>query len=240
MLYIRLKQRTASLFKLAELAVATRRMVHDISTPLNVILLNIHQVNIHDLKKTSSAVIRAQYCAESMTKFVGSVKEKIENQENRTWFPLKETLETAKKICETDRIHIRIIGYENSILYGNESKLLQAVVNIVQNSVDSYDDRKGRIQIKAVLQNNHLELMVSDRGKGMDREMIENLGNFTTKTDTLLNGVGYEAAKEITQRDFNGDIRTKSTKGRGTKTTMQIKVPIRLDSDLPRQPQRLP
>jgi signal transduction histidine kinase len=240
MLDTRIKQRTEALLRLADLGTAAQRLVHDIATPLNTILMNVSQITPGNIKMAQKAIRRAQIGVQTMTSYVEEVRNKIRNQDNRTWFKISKVIETTKHICEMDKIKVIFSCVEELELYGNESKLLQILVNITQNSVEAYEANKGVVHIKARCTTKGLVITIVDKGKGIDPELLANLGSFTTKDDHVLNGIGYHAAVEIVENDFSGKLITKNTTGKGTKTTIQIGNPVRTGSDLAHQPVLLP
>jgi PAS domain S-box-containing protein len=104
-------------------------------------------------------------------------------------------------------------------------QLAQVFINILMNAVDSLDGKPGSIWIQSRIDDEVVEVVVKDTGKGIapdDREKIFE-PFFTTKAVGKGTGLGLWVSYGIVQ-SFGGDIEVDSDLGRGS--TFRISLPI--------------
>ncbi|HPR84330.1 MAG TPA: ATP-binding protein, partial [Candidatus Paceibacterota bacterium] len=109
-------------------------------------------------------------------------------------------------------------------LISGESKLHQVILNILINAAQAIKD-KGTIKINTKIENNTLEIIISDTGCGIPEENIDKILDpfFTTKEPGKGTGLGLSITYNILQ-EINGNISFKSKKEKGT--TVTIKLPL--------------
>jgi PAS domain S-box-containing protein len=104
-------------------------------------------------------------------------------------------------------------------------QLAQVFINILMNAVDSLDGKPGSIWIQSRIDDEVVEVLVKDTGKGIapdDREKIFE-PFFTTKAVGKGTGLGLWVSYGIVE-SFGGDIEVDSDLGRGS--TFRILLPI--------------
>lgn len=101
-------------------------------------------------------------------------------------------------------------------------KLKRAFVNIIKNAVDAMTEG-GTLTIKSKKSNGNLEMVFSDTGIGMSKEIMEKLWTplLTTKAKGI--GLGLPICKRIIEA-HGGEISVKSILGKGT--TLTVTIPI--------------
>ena len=109
----------------------------------------------------------------------------------------------------------------------NRARLLQALINILVNAVEACDDvgRPGRIEMTAERRaGGHVALSVSDNGRGMDEEALEDCARLysTGRRDGM--GFGLPLAKKIVEIDHHGTLAIESAEGTGTTVTMVLPI----------------
>jgi hypothetical protein len=89
------------------------------------------------------------------------------------------------------------------------------ILDVAENSITA-GANKIRIEIVEDVKANLLTVEISDNGKGMDRELLENACDpfYTTRTTRRV-GLGIPLLAQ-SARESNGDISVKSKKGEGT------------------------
>jgi len=110
----------------------------------------------------------------------------------------------------------------------DRGQLQQVFLNIVTNAFYAVED-KGKINISAIQINDQfVEITVSDNGMGISKENLENIFEpfFTTK-GKYGTGLGLSITYGIVEK-LGGDITVKSTLGEGTR--FKIQLPIKLTS----------
>jgi signal transduction histidine kinase len=109
---------------------------------------------------------------------------------------------------------------ENLYFYGNSSKLKQAFINIIKNSIEAIA-MNGLIEIKAAAENGEVLFHVSDNGEGMEAEEIAKLGEPYFSTKTKGTGLGLMVTFRIIDA-MKGTIEFHSTKGKGTEIIIRF------------------
>ncbi|TFE19591.1 sensor histidine kinase [Cohnella luojiensis] len=119
---------------------------------------------------------------------------------------------------------------ENLYFHGNSSKLKQALINIIKNSIEAIG-KEGLIEIKAASEEGDAVIRISDNGEGMDEEQIVNLGVPYFSTKTKGTGLGMMVTFRIIEV-MKGTIKIHSTKGKGTEFLIRFPLVVK-DKVLP-------
>jgi two-component system sensor histidine kinase AtoS len=99
---------------------------------------------------------------------------------------------------------------------------LQSVVyNLLTNALESVGEKEGRVELKTLWDPDKKEvrLIISDDGRGMDRNMLEHLFQpfFTTKETGT--GLGLYLARQI-MNEHSGEISVRSEPGKGARVEL--------------------
>ncbi|MBI9075902.1 MAG: GAF domain-containing protein [Desulfatibacillum sp.] len=107
-------------------------------------------------------------------------------------------------------------------VYGNRSELGQVFMNLCTNARDAMP-AGGRLDIRASLTLEGVQIIVSDTGQGMDMETSQAIFKpfFTTKEPGKGTGLGLSTAHAIV-KDHGGEIRVNSKVGKGTTFTVLL------------------
>lgn len=132
-----------------------------------------------------------------------------------------------KKIGGEINVNIR----EEIILYGIESKLHQAINNLVQNAILTYEERnlRGNVDITVTKdKNNFINISVSDTAGGLPKKIQKGIfKEMLTTRGAKGTGLGLFFTSKNIQVDFNGTIDFDTEEGKGT--TFYIKIPLNND-----------
>jgi two-component system sporulation sensor kinase B len=113
---------------------------------------------------------------------------------------------------------------ENLYFYGNSSKLKQAFINIIKNSIEAIG-MDGLIEIKAIAEKGEVVVQVADNGEGMEEEEIVKLGVPYFSTKTKGTGLGLMVTFRIIE-GMKGTIEFHSTKGKGTEIIIRFPLVV--------------
>jgi signal transduction histidine kinase len=88
------------------------------------------------------------------------------------------------------------------------------LINLIDNSVDA-SDSAAYVLISAAIKNNKIEIIIKDKGAGMDRETLASLFTpfYTTKGEGT--GLGMPISRKVIET-HNGSVEIKSKQGVGT------------------------
>jgi len=107
---------------------------------------------------------------------------------------------------------------------GDPIRLQQVFVNIIDNAI-KYTPENGSIVIDASVNGGHIEIMISDNGKGIPAEDLDHVKQkfFKAKNSTRGSGIGLAVANEIIE-NHGGLLDIASTEHVGT--TVSINLPV--------------
>ena len=157
----------------------------------------------------------AQYLSKTIDDFRNFFKtNNIESDIN-----IKNVLEKTLKLTNAQfkanqiDLHQDIIDYT---IYGVENELMQALINILNNSKDILITKEytKQISIKTYKENDKGILEISDNGGGIDDEILEKVFEpyFTTKHQSQGTGIGLYMTEEIIQKHFQASLSMKNKK----------------------------
>jgi two-component system, NtrC family, sensor kinase len=100
---------------------------------------------------------------------------------------------------------------------GDASRLEQVFLNLFINAADAMKEKVGRLGITTLESADRIKVVVTDTGKGIDREHLPHIFEpfFTTKDPGQGTGLGLSIAYGLIQK-HGGSIDVESTPGKGT------------------------
>ncbi len=101
--------------------------------------------------------------------------------------------------------------------------IMQVILNLLLNSVESLKNKSGKITIRTVLEKDRIEIIIRDDGKGIPRENLYRIFEpfFTTKPAFAGAGLGLWGSYGIV-RNIGGDILVESNIDAGSKFTVLL------------------
>ncbi|MBF0417717.1 MAG: sensor histidine kinase [Magnetococcales bacterium] len=107
----------------------------------------------------------------------------------------------------------------------NRHLLLQALTNIIQNSMEAYagTQRAAEIAVAAIACNGaRIQMTITDYGCGMSEEAVGDAFQLFATSKPHGTGFGLTMAKKIIESDHGGSVLLESAKGRGTKVIITL------------------
>lgn len=224
-----------ALEKLKVISTLTSGIVHDINNVLTTI------VGYTDILLSDDSCINCREEIETIKKIAldgaevaKRVKEFVKtNDETKKAFNISETIQTSIMITKPiwfnqaqiqgKSITVEYINRLPIFIYGNESELREALINLIINSIDAIE-KSGLIQIETYINVNKGIITIKDNGIGMTEDVKNKIFTpfFTTKQEKG-SGLGlsnsYKAINEM-----GGQIEVQSTLGIGSE--FKITFPI--------------
>ena len=107
------------------------------------------------------------------------------------------------------------------------SDIKTAVSEAVTNSIiHGYDDEDGIVKIEAKIFANNIEIVISDRGKGIENVEMAMRPLYTSKPDLERSGMGFTIMES-----FMDEVKVESAIGFGTKVIMKKKIESKEDDE---------
>lgn len=220
--------------KQAAIGVLAAGIAHEIGNPLSSIS---SLVQLHIRRETDPNILKTMGQISNhvsrITKIINSLVDFARPRQNeKQTVSIDTLLKFAVKIATFTRNARRVdivTDIDESLpqIVGSPADILQAIVNVVINSIDAVSDNDGKINISSKRVNGSLLVEVSDNGIGIAEEHKKKVFQpfFTTKEVGAGAGLGLAVSDRLV-RSLGGSINIKSQKGKGTQVS--ILLPIQL------------
>ncbi len=217
-----------------------RRVAHEIKNPLTPIALSAERIQRHLAKgvapdEASRSVIRA--CAETIGNAVETVRALVDEFSVLARFPashpqpasLNNLVESALTMFNGRLEGIRVqtdLSADLPSVMADPEAIKRAIANLVDNAAEATQDaivREITISTSAVASRDVVELVVSDTGHGVSREMKERLFLPYFSTKQRGTGLGLAIVSRIVE-DHHGSIRVEENKPVGSRFVVELPV----------------
>ena len=170
--------------------------------------------------RIESAVKKGARLVEDLLQF--SRKELIKEYKRFNLSELIREMHQQIEISFDKNIDIQIHVPDSISVLGMPSELTQALMNLCANARDAMPDG-GVLRIEAKEGENNVIVMISDTGRGMDKEVREKCFDpfFTTKGIGKGTGLGLSTTYGIV-KDHEGDIHVYSEPNKGTRVELHL------------------
>ncbi|MBI5376612.1 MAG: GAF domain-containing protein [Candidatus Schekmanbacteria bacterium] len=230
--------------KLSSLGTMVSGIAHELNNPLSGILgfseLLLGEKFLHDKIKNKIKTIHTQ--AERAAKIVEGLlsfsKQKAAEKSlldiNRT---VEDTLELINYGLKESKVIVRKhLGNNLPLIYGDKNQIIQVIINVINNSVQSLLKKGGEgfIKISSSLELHHdsnsdkkkkeIRIDIEDSGIGIEKNHLIQIFDpfFTTSPTGEGTGLGLSISYGII-KEHGGEITAESTVGKGT--TVSIFIP---------------
>jgi len=144
------------------------------------------------------------------------MKEKIDLSEI-----LEEIITLLKPTANNKKISIYSNIPGNTFVYADKNMVLTVFLNLVSNAV-KFTPNNGKVEIKSIVENQHIKIQVEDNGVGISPENMKKLFRLDQKIQTkgtdkeTGTGLGLILCKEFVEKN-NGKIWAESKEGKGSR-----------------------
>jgi signal transduction histidine kinase/iron only hydrogenase large subunit-like protein len=225
--------------KLASIGQLAAGVAHEINNPLGTILMytSLVKKQLADIQEKAQAVDDLELIAEETNRCKNIVSNLLNfarqgklNLSNLDVFDLiNDILKSLKVRPEFKGISLSVENNtDDSLISGDEDQLKQVFLNIITNACESLEESEiKKVMIRMKRDNSNIVVEIEDTGCGIPEENFNKLYTpfFTTKKMGKGTGLGLAIAYGIIKM-HKGDIRVRSTKGKGT--TFIIKLPFKI------------
>ncbi len=204
------------------------KITHEIKNPIAVIKAYLDMLNTKDRKQVE--------------KYIPIIKSEIDrllnllqdfllvNKANVTFdlmdinMLIEDIISREIPLMEAKNIKFKSDLIDDEIyINGDYNRLSQVLINIIKNSIEAMENRKGVITIKDIIKDNNINIIVIDEGIGISKKIMAKIKEPFYTTKNRGTGLGVSLSDEIIKA-HNGTLSYDSKEGVGTKVT--IKLPL--------------
>ncbi len=203
--------------RLAAIGTLTAGVTHEIRNPLTVIRAETERLPNQPRDQEYLKNFK-ELCLKHITRIEGIVmrmlklaKEKPREEKD---VDLNKEIEDVISFIKFDGIKLKKELGPLSPIKGDPEELEQVFVNLIQNAMEAMG-KKGLLTIKSYRENNKNIIEISDTGKGIPSDIMENIFDPFYSTRHEGTGLGLSIAYRII-REHKGEIKVNSEKGKGT------------------------
>ena len=219
-----------------------RRVAHEIKNPLTPIALSAERIHRHLKRGTapdaaSLEVIRT--CAETIRNAVETVRTLVDEFSVLARFPasrpqpasLNDLVEGALIMFNGRLEGIRLrteLAHDLPAVMADPEAIKRAVANLVDNAAEAMQDailKEITISTSLVASRDAVELIVSDTGQGVSRDLKERLFLPYFSTKQRGTGLGLAIVSRIVE-DHHGSIRVEENKPVGSRFVVELPVAV--------------
>jgi len=219
-----------------------RRVAHEIKNPLTPIALSAERIHRHLKRGTapdaaSLEVIRT--CAETIRNAVETVRTLVDEFSVLARFPasrpqpasLNNLVEGALIMFNGRLEGIRVrteLAHDLPAVMADPEAIKRAVANLVDNAAEAMQDailKEITISTSLVASRDAVELVVSDTGQGVSRDVKERLFLPYFSTKQRGTGLGLAIVSRIVE-DHHGSIRVEENKPVGSRFVVELPVAV--------------
>jgi len=218
-------------------------IAHQWRQPLNALALIIqdlkdaYEFGELDAEYIDSAVNNSMEQIKYMDKTINDFRDSTTSNSKKENFSLTKTVEKIQDLLKAslknNQIGFFIDIKEDVQITGYENKILQALINLVNNAKDAINSSvkkqliekgKGKINIVVQKEGEFAKIIVSDNGGGIPFDIIDKVFEpyFTTKHKSAGTGIGLYMVKSIIEKEHKGKISVKNS-DEGAEFTILIK-----------------
>jgi len=221
---------------LASMGQKSAELVHDLRSPLSVILgyVNLLSMQIHDQGGT------AGLDREETTSYLSTIEKSVLHCRDLSemWLDISRgrlhrsaadvglLLQSGVHDCVTKAEQAQAVLVADPcepglVIEMDSVQVARAVQNLVVNALDAVAPGTGRVRVWCALKGENVEIGVEDNGCGMSEEQIQRTSEpfFTTKKGGT--GLGLSIARQVAEA-HGGGLHIQSKPGEGTRITLAI------------------
>jgi signal transduction histidine kinase/ActR/RegA family two-component response regulator len=231
---------------MASLGLMAAGVAHEINNPLSYILSNLSFAAERAIDQESRLALReALEGAGRVRDIVRDLKtlSRMESEEDLKPVDVRNAVDAALKLSFDDVRHrARVQRHFSEVphVLGNETRLVQVMLNLVTNAAQSIapgspDDNQITLEVKLAETEGEVEVVVTDTGVGISEDHLPKVFEpfFTTKPAGEGTGLGLSICHRLIHA-MGGRIQVTSEEGHGSRFSVFLAIaPSKLDADAP-------
>ena len=214
---------------------------HELRTPLNAILgwsqmLQTRRLGEDEAKKALATIERS---ARSQSQLIDDLLDvsriitgKLRLDVRGVDLPnvITASVDAARPAAEAKNIRLQILLDPNAgPISGDPDRLQQIVWNLLSNAV-KFTPKNGRVQVRLERVNSHIEIVISDTGKGIEAEFLPHVFDRFRQSDGSMTrrhgglGLGLAIVRQLVE--LHGGTVSVSSAGANSGATFTVNLPL--------------
>jgi len=206
--------------RLMAIGMAASKIIHDIKTPLTVIVLTAQLVeNMHpEIKEFTESIVRQTQAIDQMVREIldyakGNTTPINPQKINLDTF-LGEIKETISYTIQGRKLEFFLENRMKQDVWFDENRVRRVLVNLLKNAAEAVKD-PGYIRLDSYLEDDNLYLIVSDNGPGVSERIRPQLFNpFQSEGKSRGTGLGLAICQKLVN-EHHGSIEYKPNEPHG-------------------------
>ncbi|MDD3050412.1 MAG: ATP-binding protein [Candidatus Cloacimonetes bacterium] len=198
--------------KMAAIGSAASKIVHDIKTPITVIVLTAQLVEkiFPTTNKYSSKIIKQTEILGEMVKeildFARGEQSHLDKKPYEISFIFHEIEEDVSMIASSKNIELIFDNQTEGEIFLDLSKIKRTVENIIKNAIEAIQ-HDGKIEVRAIDEDDAIKILISDSGPGIPRDLLPSIFDpFVTSGKQSGTGLGLAISQKVVS-DHQGSIK---------------------------------
>jgi len=216
---------------------------HELRTPLNAVygwarMLRAGEVGADATQRALDAIVRNADAQLLLIDELLDVSRAISGKMRLDVRPVdleavvENALDAVRPAAESKRIRLEsVLDPRAGPITGDPARLQQVVWNLLMNAV-KFTDRGGHVQVLLQRVNSHVEIVVSDTGRGIDPDLLPFVFDRFRQADSSSTrahgglGLGLALVKHLVE--LHGGMVVAQSGGEGKGATFIVKLPLRI------------
>jgi len=214
---------------------------HELRTPLNAILgwsqiLHNHNLDESETKKALATIERSARAQNQLIDDLLDVsriitgKLRLDVRAVDLSSIIEAAVDAARPAAQAKNIRLQmLLDPQAGPISGDPDRLQQVVWNLLSNAV-KFTPKEGRVQVRLERVNSHVEIVISDTGKGIEPEFLpyvfdrfrQSDGSMTRRYGGL--GLGLAIARQLVE--LHGGTVSVESAGAGQGSTFMVNLPL--------------
>jgi two-component system sporulation sensor kinase B len=218
-----IKERIVAADKMEIISELAASIAHEVRNPLTVAkgFLQLNMGGVQNPEHMDLILSELEEANRVVTNYLDFAKPEINMKKsiNMSLF-LTDLVELLTPFATYHGVSLTHEIEEGIIMYGDSSRIRQALVNIIKNAIEA-SKHGGVVKVSARSSNGNVEMVIKDTGVGLSKEQINNLGQPYYSTKTKGTGLGLMVTFKLIKA-MSGKIQYESKVQEGTTVTVVL------------------
>ena len=207
------------------------KLTHEIKNPIAVCKGYLDMLDLSDIDKSKKyiPIVKSEIerTLTMMDDYLEYTKLEVKKDITDIYMLLSEVINSLELFFKENKIKIELNIPEEEELFLNldYNRIKQVLYNMLKNSSEAYDLKKGGmiIKISTKVLKNKFVITIEDNGIGMDSETLDNVTNLFYTTKKNGTGLGTSLSKEIIEL-HGGKLKYQSEINKGTRAIITLPI----------------